>query len=156
MLNRLIFKKVLTPDFYKKLRTIKCNHTLEEYYNEVLEELFNELGYDYKRNHHICPDYEFTNGIKLEVKSTRTNRIKLNDSIPAPDVWYLILLTNKDRFIFCKGSELISDAERKQLQDLKDKLKSYRLSGQISSYPRANMSISLKPELMVDEDDFVS
>ena len=156
MLNRLIFKKVLTPDFFKKLRTIKCNHAMEEYYNEVLEELFYNLGYEYKRNHHICPDYEFIDGVKLEVKSTRTNRIKLNDSIPAPDVWYLILLTCKDKFIFCKGSELINDDERKQLQDLKNKLKSYKLNGQISCYPRANLSLTIKPHLMVDESEFIS
>ena len=120
MISRLVLSTVLTSDFFKKLRTIRTNEALEEYYSEVLEELFDTLGLKFKRNKSTYPDYEFNTDDKLEVKSTRTNRIKLNDTIPCPDVWYLVLLTSKDKFVMCRGSQLITDEERQKLTKLKE------------------------------------
>lgn len=137
-------RKAFTPDVFKKLRTIKDNHELERTYSEILESVFLELGKTFKRNKHIYPDYVFDDGQHLEVKSTRTKNIKLNDSVPCTNVDYLIINLTTEKIILINGDNLITPEERDKLTKLKEAIKEQGGSikgGRVSSYPRINLSL---------------
>ena len=134
-------QNAFTPEVFKHLRSIKINHVLELEYCKIIEDIFNENCIKFIRNVNKYPDYQFINGKALEIKSSRTKYIKLNDSIPCSNVDYLIINLKLERLDLLSCEELISEEDKQQLIRNKDEIKSYKKNGKVSMYPRVNIKI---------------
>jgi len=138
-------QRAFTPEIFKSLRLVRQNHTLEEAYSKVLNEVLDDNQIVYTRNLTSYPDYIFDDpdGTLLEVKATRSKSIKLNDTIPHKGVYYLVINLTLEKIILVLGNDLIDDDMRDKLKENKETLKSHRLRGRLSSYPRINLSLKL-------------
>jgi hypothetical protein len=83
-------------------------------------------------------------GLSIEVKKTDSNQIMLNDTVPNPDVYYIIFVAKKKDIRFLRGDQFIDDIDRQHLQELQERIIKLRVwckstfRKNLSFYPRKN------------------
>jgi hypothetical protein len=97
------------------------------------------------------------NGILyLEIKKATTNVVKLNDTYPTKDVYYMILYTgnknNRGCIFWKRGDKLIEippqeeellETYKKDIKGLKDMRKGFK-EGNLSVYPRPGFDVNIR------------
>jgi len=152
-------KKEFTIDVLQNLKTKNGQTQSSELsYIKKIENIINKFNLDYKKAGSQQP-YDFriylNNSIfLLEIKKTDHKIVKLNDTLPNSNIWYIILFTgdgkNKPKIIAKNGSVFLAktnwniQAYHNHIQKLKVKTKQIiNKNDCIICYSRPNYSIRI-------------
>jgi len=144
-------------NFWNNMSTFKSNtQTGEKYYIDFIKHVLDENGFGYtcagsQQPVDLRNVYEKQNPdikINVELKKTNSDKIKLNNTLPCNDVYYILFAVKYKYIIFKNGDEFIKDfheeidAFKKMFMDFRAYAKNIDM-GNISVYPIANYDLKI-------------
>lgn len=126
---------------------------VEKNYSDIFASVLNDMNLRYTKAGSQQPiDYTIHHPVLsqekllIELKRTSTNKIMCNDTLPTPDVYYIIIHESKG-IRWCKGDDLLQSIDQNQHQQFREALNHLRCkhqkNGNVTSYARPNYAVCI-------------